>query len=76
MARVDARLEAGTQINLGLHGTAPVSRAGQITLQADGNVDLAVANAYLGAQGMQAGGMLQMNVGVRGTPPSPGSVAR
>ncbi|EGG74837.1 hypothetical protein SXCC_04563 [Gluconacetobacter sp. SXCC-1] len=71
VARVDARLEAGTQINLGLHGTAPVSRAGQITLQADGNVDLAVANAYLGAQGMQAGGMLQMNVGVRGTPAQP-----
>ncbi|BAK83084.1 translocation/assembly module TamB domain-containing protein [Komagataeibacter medellinensis] len=71
MARVDAQLQAGTQVNLGLHGTAPVNKAGQITLQADGNVDLAVANAYLGAQGMQAGGMLQMNVGVRGTPAQP-----
>ncbi|MBL7233303.1 translocation/assembly module TamB domain-containing protein [Komagataeibacter oboediens] len=71
MARVDAQVRAGTQVNLGLHGTAPAYRAGQITLQADGNVDLAVANAYLGAQGMQAGGALQIALGVRGTPQQP-----
>ncbi|GCE89599.1 hypothetical protein MSKU15_1200 [Komagataeibacter diospyri] len=71
MARVDAQVRAGTQVNLGLHGTAPVNKAGQITLQADGNVDLAVANAYLGAQGMQAGGALQIGLGVRGTPQQP-----
>ncbi|MBV1831227.1 DUF490 domain-containing protein [Komagataeibacter sp. AV436] len=71
MARVDAQIEAGPQVNLGLHGTAPVNRAGQITLQADGRVDLAVANAYLGAQGMQAGGNLQVALGVRGTPAQP-----
>lgn len=71
MARVDAQIEAGPQINLGLHGTAPVNKAGQITLQADGRVDLAVANAYLGAQGMQAGGNLQVALGVRGTPAQP-----
>ncbi|MCE2563957.1 translocation/assembly module TamB domain-containing protein [Komagataeibacter sp. FNDCF1] len=71
MARVDARMQAGTQVNLGVHGTTPVNGTGQITLQTEGNVDLAVANAYLGAQGMQAGGMLQMNLGVRGTPAQP-----
>lgn len=67
MAQVDARLQAGTQVNLSLRGTAPVNRTGQLNLQADGNLDLAVANAYLGAQGMQAGGNLQMGIGMRGT---------
>ncbi|RFD20462.1 DUF490 domain-containing protein [Komagataeibacter melaceti] len=67
MAQVDARVQAGSQINLGLRGTAPVNRTGQLSLQAEGNVDLAVSNAYLGAKGMQAGGNLQVAMGVRGT---------
>lgn len=76
MARVDAQIEAGPQINLGLHGTAPVNKAGQITLQADGRVDLAVANAYLGAQGMQAGATCRWRWACAAPRPSPGSMAR
>ena len=70
-ARLDARLDAGRQIGLRVAGLAPVGADGAIDLRATGGVDLAVANAVLGAQGRQAGGQLTLDVGVAGTARAP-----
>ena len=70
-ARVDAHLEAGPQIGLTLAGTAPVGGDGPLDLRARGGIDLAVANAVLGAQGRQAGGQLSLDMGVSGTAKAP-----
>ena len=70
-ARIAARLDAGSQIGLTLAGTAPTAADGAIDLRARGNLDLAVANAVLGAQGRQAGGQLALDMGVAGTPHAP-----
>ncbi|WP_428374398.1 translocation/assembly module TamB domain-containing protein [Lichenicoccus sp.] len=70
-ARIAARLDAGRQIALALDGTAPVSAAGALGLRARGNIDLAVANAVLGAEGRQAGGELALDLGVSGTVQAP-----
>lgn len=70
-ARIDAHLEAGSQIGLTVAGTAPISADGRIGLRAKGHVDLAVANAVLGAQGRQAGGQLALDMGVSGTARAP-----
>lgn len=66
-ARIAAHLEAGREIGLNLAGTAPVGADGRIDLRATGGIDLAVANAVLGAQGRQAGGQLALDLGVSGT---------
>lgn len=70
-ARVDASLNAGRQVALSVKGEAPTSMNGTLALHSAGTIDLAAANAYLGAQARQAGGMLRMNVDVRGTPKVP-----
>jgi translocation and assembly module TamB len=70
-ARVDASLNAGQQASLSVRGDAPTSMNGPLALHSAGTIDLAAANAYLGAQARQAGGMLRMNVDVRGTPKLP-----
>ena len=70
-ARIAARLDAGRQIALALDGTAPTSATGALGLRARGNIDLAVANAVLGAEGRQAGGQLALDLGVSGTVQAP-----
>ena len=70
-ARIDARLEAGHEIGLTLAGTAPISPTGPIDMRAQGNVDLSVANAVLGAQGRQAGGQVALDMTVTGTAKAP-----
>ncbi|PYD48056.1 translocation/assembly module TamB domain-containing protein [Novacetimonas pomaceti] len=70
-AQIDASLNAGRQISLTLKGSAPTNMNGALALHSGGVMDLAAANAYLGAQARQAGGQLRMNVDVRGTPRSP-----
>ncbi len=71
IARIDARLDAGRQIALAVAGTAPTSATGALGLRARGNIDLAVANAVLGAEGRQAGGHLALDMGVSGTVQAP-----
>ncbi len=70
-ARVVARLDAGRQIGLTLSGAAPLAAEGALGLRAAGHVDLAIANAVLGAQGRQAAGQLALDLGVSGTPAAP-----
>ncbi|TLU72031.1 translocation/assembly module TamB domain-containing protein [Lichenicoccus roseus] len=70
-ARIDAHLDAGREIALALSGTAPVGADGALGLRARGNIDLAVANAVLGAEGRQAGGQLGLDLGVSGTAKAP-----
>ncbi|QOF96325.1 translocation/assembly module TamB domain-containing protein [Novacetimonas hansenii] len=71
VARVDASLNAGKQVSLNVQGNAPTGLNGALSLHAAGSIDLAAANAYLGAQARQAGGVVRMNVDVRGTPKVP-----
>ncbi len=70
-ARIDARLDAGQQIALALSGTAHTATVGALDLHAGGHVDLAVANAVLGAQGREAKGLLTLNMTVTGTTHAP-----
>ncbi len=70
-ARVDARLGAGPDVALTVSGTAPTSATGALALRADGSVDLALANAVLGAQGRQLDGRLALAMGVSGTARAP-----
>ncbi len=70
-ARVEARLDAGPNVALTVSGTAPTSATGPLALRADGNVDLALANAVLGAQGRQLDGRLALAMGISGTARAP-----
>ncbi len=70
-ARVDARLEAGPNVSLSVSGTAPTAATGPLALRADGSVDLALANAVLGAQGRELDGRLALALGVSGTVRAP-----
>ena len=70
-ARVDVHLDAGPKVALSLAGTAPTSAAGPLALRADGRIDLSLANAVLGAQGREAGGILTLDMGVSGTAKAP-----
>ncbi len=70
-ARVDARLDAGPKVALSVSGTAPTSASGPLALRADGSVDLALANAVLGAQGRELDGRLALALGVSGTARAP-----
>ncbi len=70
-ARVDARLQAGPNLSLSVSGTAPTSATGPLALRADGSVDLALANAVLGAQGRQLDGRLALAMGISGTARAP-----
>ncbi len=70
-ARLDARLEAGPKVALSVDGTAPTSATGPLALRTAGRLDLALANAVLGAQGREADGILTLDLGVSGTARAP-----
>jgi translocation and assembly module TamB len=65
-ARLDATARAGTMIDLAVRGTVPTGGAGAMTLQTSGHVNLAAANAYLGAQGRQVQGVVQLALALGG----------
>ena len=71
IARIDAHLDAGQQIAFALSGAAHTEKPNALDLNARGHVDLAVANAVLGAQGREAKGMLTLNLTATGTPQAP-----
>ncbi|WP_029605459.1 translocation/assembly module TamB domain-containing protein [Kozakia baliensis] len=70
-ARIDTALNAGSKIALAVRGTAPTGKTGPLALNANGHVDLSVANAVAGAQGMALGGQVAVNMGVTGTMAAP-----
>ncbi|GBQ92472.1 translocation/assembly module TamB domain-containing protein [Gluconobacter albidus] len=70
-AKVDATFGAGPSVALAVHGTAPLSKTGAITLATTGHVDLSVANAVLGANGMAVAGKIGINLNVAGTAAQP-----
>ncbi|MCX2560266.1 translocation/assembly module TamB domain-containing protein [Acetobacter farinalis] len=66
-AKVQVQAEAGPKLALGVSGTAPLSKTGPVNLRTSGHLDLAIANGYLGAQGRQALGQIQLALQVAGT---------
>ncbi|MDE7546800.1 translocation/assembly module TamB domain-containing protein [Acetobacter fabarum] len=70
-AQVQLDASAGSKMGLQVRGNVPLSRTGQMNLQANGKLDLSIANGILGAQARQAQGKVQMALQVRGTPASP-----
>ncbi|MBB2155799.1 DUF490 domain-containing protein [Gluconacetobacter diazotrophicus] len=65
-ARIDATARAGAMVDLAVRGTVPTGASGAMALQTSGRINLAAANAYLGAQGRQVEGTVQLALGVGG----------
>ncbi|MBB2202496.1 translocation/assembly module TamB domain-containing protein [Gluconacetobacter tumulisoli] len=65
-ARLDASAHAGSMLDLAVRGTVPTNTSGSMALHADGKIDLSAANAYLGAQGRQAEGMMRFALALTG----------
>lgn len=70
-AQVNLQLQAGPQIQLALNGQAPLSMSAPMNIQAQGRVDLALANLLLAAQGTAVNGELTANMRVTGTAHAP-----
>ncbi len=70
-ARLDARLEAGRVTTLTVTGTAPIDPARPLDLRAAGNVDLALLDPILAANGRRVRGRLALDAGVTGTMAAP-----
>ncbi|MCQ9154878.1 translocation/assembly module TamB domain-containing protein [Acidomonas methanolica] len=70
-ARLDTTVKAGDEIALALRGTAPVSAQGALDLRATGHVDLSIADAVLGAQGISTSGQVVLDLGIGGTASAP-----
>ncbi|MDE2332980.1 MAG: translocation/assembly module TamB domain-containing protein [Rhodospirillales bacterium] len=68
---VDARLRAGKGLALTLTGTAPLGAAGPLALAARGDIDLALANPILEANGQHVAGRLAIDTALRGSVQQP-----
>ncbi|GBR07166.1 translocation/assembly module TamB domain-containing protein [Acetobacter oeni] len=71
IARINARANAGSKLNIEADGTVPTSKTGSIGLQTHGNLDLSLANAMLGASGRQALGQVSFALNIAGTTTRP-----
>jgi translocation and assembly module TamB len=71
VARIDARLAAGTRVHLRLSGTAPLQPAAPLALRLDGDADLAMLDPLLTPNGRTARGQLTIALGIAGTPTQP-----
>ncbi len=69
-ARVDARIAAGSAVQLAVAGQAPLG-AGALSLRATGGVELAVLDPVLTAGGRRARGRVQLDAAVTGTAAAP-----
>ncbi|UPO79033.1 hypothetical protein DTQ13_00230 [Parasaccharibacter sp. TMW 2.1888] len=65
-AQLRTELRAGEPIALLVTGRVPLSPAGDMDLAAKGRLVLSVANAFLGMDGMAAGGQMSLDLGIRG----------
>ncbi|WP_245642196.1 translocation/assembly module TamB domain-containing protein [Neokomagataea thailandica] len=70
-ARIDTRFDAGSRIGLTANGTVPLSPTGALALATKGHVDLDIANAVLGAQGMETHGQVGLDMHIAGTAQQP-----
>src|SRR6185437_10370403 len=65
-ARVDTHLTAGKS-HVTVTGSAPLSSSGPIDLKTDAQMDLAILDPILSAEGRRARGFITVNAGVVGT---------
>ncbi|MUG04729.1 hypothetical protein GM556_04100 [Bombella sp. ESL0378] len=65
-ALLHTTFRAGEPLVFILSGKVPLSPTGQFAVAAKGRADLSIANAFLGADGMGAGGQLDLDLGVNG----------
>ncbi|CAI3928493.1 Autotransporter translocation and assembly protein TamB (TamB) (PDB:5VTG) [Commensalibacter communis] len=70
-ARLDTKLQVGQKVNASVTGTVPLQPKGNVALQLNGNIDLSVANAIVGASGQQVLGLVNMAMQVNGNVNSP-----
>ncbi len=70
-ARIDARLAAGRLTTLTVTGTAPIDPARPLDLRAAGNVDLALLDPILAANGRRVRGRLALDARIAGTMSAP-----
>lgn len=69
-ARIDSRLTVGSS-HFTLTGTAPLDAKGAIDLHSAGQIDLALLNPVLAAEGRRVRGTLTVDAAVRGTVATP-----
>ena len=69
-ARIDTRLTAGRS-HVAVTGTAPLAQGGPLDLKTDGDVDLAMLDPLLTAQGRRARGEVTINASITGTAAAP-----
>lgn len=66
LADIDARLEAGRELSLGVRGAAPLAPAGEFDLKALGAADLKLLDPLLGAAGRRARGQVALDAALAG----------
>ncbi|WP_232228021.1 translocation/assembly module TamB domain-containing protein [Asaia astilbis] len=70
-AQLTAQADAGKSIALRVAGKVPLTATGPIDVRMNGSVDLSVANAILGAQGMGVSGRSRIDLAVNGQATAP-----
>lgn len=70
-AKLDTKLQVGKKVNVSVTGTAPLQPKGNLALQLNGDIDLSVANAIVGASAQQVKGLVNMAMQVNGNMMSP-----
>ncbi|GBQ92040.1 translocation/assembly module TamB domain-containing protein [Asaia krungthepensis] len=75
-AQITAQADAGRQISLRATGSVPTGGSGALDMKLNGAVDLAVANAVLGAQGMALSGRTAIDLALSGNMSAPSAAGR
>jgi translocation and assembly module TamB len=70
-ARIDARVNAGTNLHLQLTGTVPLNAAAPFDLHSGGSIDLVMLDPLLNAGGRSVRGQVTLDLGFAGTMASP-----
>ena len=69
-AEIDTKLTAGSS-HISLTGSAPIAKGGALDLKTDGNIDLAMLDPLLSAEGRRARGTVTLNAAITGTAAAP-----
>jgi translocation and assembly module TamB len=70
-AGIDARVNAGSGVQLAIDGSVPTDAEGALAVTVKGRADVGLANAFLGASGQRVAGRLDIDAALAGTPQSP-----